>query len=453
MNRILIYLKKSEITLPVWVGQLLSYIPFHYRPGIGSLYRKQKKTLHHFDAKTSKQQKEYIYESFYPLFKHAYCNIPFYKKLYTDAGISPTDIKSFEDIIKVPVISKKDLINVPLEERSFPIDNRAIVNTGGSSGTPFSFYMDPQRFGNEWAHVHYIWSHLGYKPNDLKLGFGGRSSVKDKIQYDPIRHNLAYDIYSDPILVNAKLLNIVKKRKVYYLHGYPSAVHNFALSCREHSPELLIELKKTLKGVFLVSEFPNPHFRNEISETFGVPTQSFYGHTETCVIAYEKQALFNFSVLQTYGYAEAVKTEQDDFYLVGTSYFNYASPLIRYNTEDIINEVIEDEGILNNFKIGRGRIGEFILDKNNNKIPLTGLIFGRHHKIFDLINYLQVYQSTPGKATILYVSEKLDTISANDNSLFDIDNVLIEFEFLKLDEPVLTSSGKFSLLVTELPKS
>jgi phenylacetate-CoA ligase len=43
------------------------------------------------------------------IFKHAYNNSPFYKKLYKSAGLTPADIKSVDDITKIPLITKPEL--------------------------------------------------------------------------------------------------------------------------------------------------------------------------------------------------------------------------------------------------------------------------------------------------------------------------------------------------------
>jgi Coenzyme F390 synthetase len=150
--------------------------------------------------------------------------------------------------------------------------------------------------------------------------------------------------------------------------------------------------------------------------------------------------------LQTYGFAEAVLKEDSDFYLIGTSYYNYASPLVRYNTNDIIGDIKESSGILSSFKITKGREGEFVLDFNNQKISLTGLIYGRHHKIFDYIQHLQICQTIPGHVIIYYVSSNNDIVG-KENNFFNCENVNITFSFKKINEPIKTQSGKVNLLV------
>ena len=41
------------------------------------------------------------------LIKHSYNTVKFYKRLFDDAGLHPEDIKSIEDITKLPVVDKK----------------------------------------------------------------------------------------------------------------------------------------------------------------------------------------------------------------------------------------------------------------------------------------------------------------------------------------------------------
>lgn len=448
MKEILLKLKESEIELPIYFGSFLAKIPFKFRPGLGNSYKKQKEEIKNFAGYTTKQRQKYILQQFNKIYQHAFENIPFYNDLYQQAGLNKFSIKEFSDIKKVPIIKKKDLLNIPLEARSFAKEGGVVVNTGGSSGKTLSFYLDPNRFGNEWAHIHHIWSHLGYKPTDLKLQFDGRSRVKNLLQYDFIRHSLRYDIYADPFKVHNKLKNILNRYKIKFLHGYPSAIYNFAVFCRDNDPELVQILRKQLKGAFLVSEFPNPVFRDTISKIFQIPTQSFYGHTETCVMAFEKDRPFKFNVLQTYGHAEAIKFSGGEYNLIGTNYFNFASPLIRYDTEDGINDIDESEGFLESFVISSGREGEFILDRNLKKIPLTGLIFGRHHKLFNVAQHVQIQQEKPGIATILYVSGNSMRTGIEMQDLFDASNVAIEFNFREISSPIKTKSGKINLLVS-----
>ena len=65
---------------------------------------------------------------------HAYNNVPFYKKKMDDLGVKPEDIKSIDDITKLPFTTKQDLRdNYP--NGLFAVPNSEIVRLHASSGT------------------------------------------------------------------------------------------------------------------------------------------------------------------------------------------------------------------------------------------------------------------------------------------------------------------------------
>lgn len=450
MGKILNYLKKTNIQIPISVGKSLARINFSYRPGIGSLYEENKINIENYSKFTETEKEKFIFEKFQKIFLHAYHNVPFYKDLYQNKyNINVSDINEFKDIVKLPIIKKSDLLNTSLENRSYNLKNRLLVNTGGSSGKTFSFYMDPLRYGSEWAHIHNMWGRLNYTPKDLKIIFDARANSKTPVRYDFVRNSLAVNIFEDKNITCKELLRISRKHKISYLHGYPSAIFEFAIFCLEFQPELLKKLQRTLKGAFLSSEYPSPHFRKPIEEIFKIKTQSFYGHTETCVLAVEtKPNLYN--AFQTYGHAEAVKQKNDKSHLIGTSYNNFASPLIRYDTEDVIEVVSKPTNILEDFYITEGRKGDFILDKNLNRVPLTGLIFGRHHEIFDKCSHIQIFQEQAGKAKVFYITAS-DLTDELARKYFNSDGIEIDFDFKKLKSPIKSKSGKVGLLLNHDP--
>src|SRR5690606_33596347 len=143
------------------------------------------------------------------------------------------------------------------------------------------------------------------------------------------------------------------------------------------------------------SELPSPLLRETVEKLLGCSSVSWYGHTERAILAYEKEGSATYYPFFTYGFAEAL----DEGRLVCTSYYNRASPLIRYDTGDRVDPVVND-GLLDKFKISNGREGDFIIDKLGNKIFLTGLIFGRHHELFESARHIQIYQPATGIAEV-----------------------------------------------------
>ena len=63
-----------------------------------------------------------------------YANIPFYKEKFKAANLTPNDIKSLEDLQRIPFTSKQDLRdNYPFGLFAVPMDN--VVRIHASSGT------------------------------------------------------------------------------------------------------------------------------------------------------------------------------------------------------------------------------------------------------------------------------------------------------------------------------
>lgn len=439
-----VFLKNNLTNIPPVIGKTINKFPYDYRPGIGGVYRQRKSEIAKYESYSTAERQEFIFQQMRAIVDFAYRNVPAYTDYYNSKGFHPDALSCFDDISRIPLTSKSVLNNYPIEERSFQKKGRYVVNTGGSSGTPFGFYIESSSMGHEWAHMHTIWNKLGFNISDLKLGFGGRSNIKNFVDYDVVRNTFALDLYADYKAVSYKLKNILKRYHVKYLHGYPSSIYDFAVFCKEQDNELRDMLSKQLVGAFMGSEFPHPHYRELIEEVFEIDTVSWYGHTERCVLAYEKNRKYVYEPFQTYGYAEVVNIEGKNE-LVATSYYNQASPLIRYSTNDEITETVTEGGILQSFQMEGGRSGEFVIDREGKKINLTGLIFGRHHALFNEAKYIQVKQISKGVIEIHYVADNLSPNKAA--ILFDSNNVNMDIYFVQRSEPVRTVSGKVNLLI------
>lgn len=428
----------NRLPLGVRIGQILSYLPYSFRPGLAQSYRKARRDLLKSSDKNF-SQRSFIFNNVKRVTVHAYENVPFYKMYYDKKGFSPYLMSDFSDIFKIPIINKALLKRYDVEYISCAEKGSSIVNTGGTSGTPFDFYVHSTAFGHEWAHIHYMWSKLGFTPSKLKLNFHGRSNIKNTIDYDLLRHSLSVDLYKSFDDIAKTLLSKYSKNKIYFLHGYPSSIYEFAKYC-EKNAALRVLLNQHLKGVFFSSEYPFEYMRDFIENTFKIKSQAFYGHTERCVMAYEFSRNC-YKVLQTYGFSEVI-----DGTLIGTSYNSLGTPLIRYDTEDEISNYRTNEGVLDTFSLVSGRSGDYVYDNKNVKLSLTGLLFGRHHKLFEKVDTIQVCQEKVGYLNILY-TESTSICLDEPSDLFDSSNVDIIFSFTKINAPIKTKSGKFKVKV------
>lgn len=437
----------GSLKLKIELGSLLNMIPYSCIPYIGHIYSRSYKEILAFEKLETSEKQEYMFQKVYEMVKYAIEKVPFYQEYYHKQGFQLSDLKSFDDLKKIPIINKAMLLAVPIEQRSTSMKGSFVANTGGSSGHPLSFYKTKNLKVKEMAYFHYMWSTLGYKKSDIRLHFVGRSHIGGKLAYSLIENAIQADVYTSFGNILQQLERL--KCKVKYLHGYPSVLYEFALYCESHLEEYKVSgLDKTLKGAFLKSEFPHPLYREKIEAVFGIKTFSHYGHTEVCALAGELQENFRYDVLQSYGYVAAHKIN-DEEHLVTTTYDNFASPLIQYDTEDSVSNCIYNESLLVGFQMTGGRSGDFIIDKKGKRLSLTGVIFGNHHKLFDYCSQIQIGQKEPGMATVYYVPKQTLPSDFKPSDCFITQNIEMDFTFKQIENPIKTKIGKVLLKVEE----
>jgi phenylacetate-CoA ligase len=108
------------------------------------------------------------------IFRWAYENSRFHRALYDDAGISPEDIRSFEDIHRVPSIEKSMMRDIQRKD-PYPYGDALCVSledvavfrqTSGTTGQPVyqpDTWQDWEWWSECWAFI--LWAQ-GYRPED-----------------------------------------------------------------------------------------------------------------------------------------------------------------------------------------------------------------------------------------------------------------------------------------------
>jgi phenylacetate-CoA ligase len=445
-HKMILLIKKLVEKFPAPLSRWANLVPFRFR--LGEAYTRAQSDILKSLELDSIRQKSIIFEKVHAIFSYSFRHNAFYRGFCSSKGFHPEQLRSFDDIQKIPIICKADFQKSELRYRSLHQRGALLLNTGGTSGEPLEFYIDRHAFAREWAHMHRIWRQLCYKPSHLKLTFRGKNLGDKMVRYNPVHNEYLVNAYANLSDVSDAIYNVASKRPISFLHGYPSSVYRFAEFCGREKKNLANLLNRSLKGVFFASEFPAPAYRDEIKKIFPVPTISWYGHSEMAVLAYERHQAFVYEPFHTYGYSEAVPTEEGSSYrLIGTSYHNTVSPFIRYDTGDLVRPDFRD-GLLQSFEIAEGRIGDFITDAKGNQISLTALIFGRHHPIFSKARFMQVCQRKPGEATILLnLRNGLSEADIDWNREFDASSLFMNLTYRMIPEPVQTATGKIPLLV------
>lgn len=421
--------------LPYGIGRLTAYVPFRVR--LGPDYTRFRGLVSRYEKSSEAERHAYVIDRLNAIVRHAQQNIPFYRTLYGRPGI---EIRTLADFEALPIITKADV-----REYTRQSTGPALLNTGGSSGEPVSFYIDRNAWAREWAHMHFIWSLRGYRQTDLMVTMLGKNLGDRLFAYNAVHNEIKINPYTYSRHRAKEVLALFDKFPIRFIQGYPSAIYNFfrelefMLSDAEKA-----RIKSRVRSCLFSSEYPLPHMVTYLTGVWGLDYISWYGHSEMCILAYDRESSGRYRPFPTYGYAEEVGGM-----LCGTSFQNYSMPLIRYSTGDIVESGRTEHGTLAYFAIKEGREGDFVDDRSGNRIPLTSMVFGRHHPIFNIADYVQILQTSKGAATF-YITFRGDVpISVEDvRAYFDLANLDIDFSFVFSKAPVRTRAGKLKLKVT-----
>ena len=121
------------------------------------------------------------FNKFKQILSWAWERSPFYRRLYQEAGLEPGDIKTWQDVARVPK-TEKSLLQAAQAESPFPYGSRLAVpleqvvefrQTSGTTGTPVyqaDTWADWEWWSECWSYI--LWSQ-GYRPSDrVFLPFG-----------------------------------------------------------------------------------------------------------------------------------------------------------------------------------------------------------------------------------------------------------------------------------------
>ena len=332
------------------------------------------------------------------LIAFAYNKTEYYKELFDNANIKPEDIRTLEDLEKIPVTSKRDLItenNRIISNVKFKGSNT--VGTSGTSGESLKFIKDEKWDSANRAALFRYYDWYGINPWDRNGYFWGyniqASEVfKTKIA-DFLQNRFRLFSYDDSSII--KFTKRLLKAK--YLHGYSSMIYEVAKTVNRLNLNGKYELK-LIKGT---SEKIYEKYQEEVKRAFGSRIVSEYGAGETGLIAFECPEKHRMHINM-----QNVILEEIDGEAVVTNLLSFSFPIIRYNLADYIKlapknyrcECGRNHYILEDVL---GRVGKLIHGYNNRYPSLTLYYVFKNLHLQEriLLNY-QAIQNEIGKLTL-----------------------------------------------------
>lgn len=275
--------------------------------------------------------------------KNAYDNVPFYKQKLDEAGVSPDDIKSIDDIVKLPFTLKTDLRdNYPYG--LFAVPNSELVRVHASSGTT----------GKQTV--------VGYTKNDIDVWAesAARAIVATGGSKDDIVHvSYGYGLFTGGLGLHygAEWLGATAipvstgntARQLQIFQDFGSTVlcctPSYALYLGEYRRDNNIPLEnlKLRAGIFGAEPWTD-EMRKQIEELLGIEAYDIYGLSEIAGpgVSFDCECHSGMHVNEDYFYPEVIDPETLEVLpdgevgeLVFTCIGKEALPLIRYRTRDL----------------------------------------------------------------------------------------------------------------------
>ncbi|MGM9527185.1 MAG: phenylacetate--CoA ligase family protein [Oscillospiraceae bacterium] len=304
-------------------------------------------TYHYYNKEAETMPREQLKalqsERLCAMVKRVYEKIPLYRKRFDEIGLKPEDIKSIDDISKLPFTTKQDLRdNYPFGLFAVPMEE--VVRIHASSGTT----------GKQTV--------VGYTENDMKLwgevmartlGAGGITSSDIghiSYGYGLFTGGLGGGLGSETIgcaTIPASTGNT--RRQVTILQDFkPSfilATPSYALTIAEFMEQNGISKEDiSLKAGFFGAEPWTESMRKEIEQRLGLKAYDIYGLSEVIGpgVAYECECQHGLHVNEDHFYLEIINPETGEPVpdgvegeIVFTCMTKEALPLIRYRTRDV----------------------------------------------------------------------------------------------------------------------
>jgi phenylacetate-CoA ligase len=257
----------------------------------------------------------------------AYSKSEFYKNKFDNAGVKPTDIKTLADIKKIPLLTKKELLNFTKSvHTTLTFKKQFVATTSGTTGDSLSFHRDESADSFNRAVFFRGYSWFGVNPwdrNGYFWGFNFTHFEKFKTHLLDFLQN-RFRLFS----YHKKDLNLFIKKltNATYIHGYSSMIYESAKMINKQ----VVPKPSKLKMVKGTSEKIYESYQSEIKKAFGLKMISEYGAVESGIIAFECP----FGTMHIT--MEGVFVEEVENEIVVTNLQMQSFPIIRYKLGDYI---------------------------------------------------------------------------------------------------------------------
>jgi len=281
---------------------------------------------------------------------------PFYRRRWTEAGLQPGDIRSLDDIIKLPAYNSEDIKTDQAEYPPFgsmqgltPEAMRAqphkVQSSGGTTGKPRLNLLGAK----EWAllgltSARGAWLQ-GARPGDVMqipvtcslatLGWGFYTGCHDYLGILPLTTGTGV------VTPSRRQLDLAADLGTNIWVSFPEYLTHLPKVCRDELGRDIRELNTKFLSSFLGPDSGGT-LRRSLEDSWGCPVFDQYGTNEVGEGATECQARDGLHLMEDTAFFEFLDTDTGVPVLPGetgnmvvTLLYREASPIIRYNLRDL----------------------------------------------------------------------------------------------------------------------
>ena len=313
---------------------------------------------------------------------------PWHKQriLAANLDLSGNNLPTLEDLSKIPTMTKQDAQIHGNNMTWTEVPGGAYqYTTGGSSGTPLSFYFGKWRQASDAAGRIRARRWWGVDLGDKEVYLWGAPvelANTDKIKQirDRLMNQVLLNAFDMSPTTMAEYLKIIQQYQPKCLYGYASSLALLAKFAQSTQQTINIP---SLKVIFTTGEPLYPDQRKIIQETFQVPVANEFGSRDIGFTAHETPAgqmlLMSESqileILDSKGHpVQAGETGE----AVITGLCSQAQPFIRYRTGDMIkatDEICQEGRGLHVLGEVIGRSTDFIIKQDGTILHALAVIY------------------------------------------------------------------------------
>lgn len=421
----------------------------------GKLFHQKIEELMESEKRSSGAIEAYQNEKLQELIRHAYESVPYYRDLMRSLKLTPGDIRSREDLVKLPILTKEDVrsnFNRLISEKAKKRD-LVFRHTSGTTGKSLHFYLGRAAVAFQWA---VWWRHrkrFGLELDSWHANFTGKLVVPPEQDRPPYwrwnwpMHQAVINMHHVTPSKISDIISFLNEHNFEFYSGYPSIIHTLALTAKEaglipENPPRVIDTG---------AENMLDYQRKDIQDFTGSILTDQYGFTEGCGNASQCPECvyhedFEFGIIECVD-PQPVEDGRVKGRIVCTGFASPEFPFIRYDVGDI--GVWEDPD--RKCECGResrvlvkieGRIDDYVITPEGRRIMRFDYIF----KDTENVKESQIVQEKLGEIKIRLV--RRSTYSARDERYITQEihrwispRLKIVFEYV--DEIERESSGKF----------